>query len=183
MCRATLKRQDLPAIMPPHPYVTLPPGYVTLPWDFEVILEWLRREAGQEWVEEKVKQWRKRPVGAPSKYPQDGLDVIRVAHLAVTTGVSANKAIIELIGGKVELDRRRYDRLRERCAGDDGELLPELRWLGERIRPGTPPEGIATTIDPEGLDTLIDEILKQGPSRRLSQVWGEVPRTSPTSCC
>ena len=157
MCDTTLKRQHLPAIMPPH-------RWVTLPWDPDIILEWLRREYGQEWIEEKVKQWKKRRIGAPSKYPQDELDVLRVAHLAVTTGVSANEAIIELIGGKVDLDRRRYDRLRARCAGDDGELLPELRWLGEHISPDTTlPQGIPTTIDPQDLGTLIDEILKRKP--------------------
>jgi hypothetical protein len=137
-----------------------PRRWVTLPWDRDIILEWLRREDGQEWIDEKVKQWNKRRIGAPSQYPQDELDVIRVAHLAVTTEVSANEAIIELIGGKVDLDRRRYDRLRARCAGDDGELLPELRWLGEHISSAdTLPEGIPTTIDPQHLD----DILKQKP--------------------
>jgi hypothetical protein len=115
-----------------------------LPWDHAIVLEWLRREAGQEWVEDKVKEWGKRRTGRPTKYPKDDLDVIKIAYAVVHEGLTLRKAIIAVIGGKVEWNRARYDRLLDRCAekgtegeraGQSEELRADLRWLAERIAP------------------------------------------------
>jgi hypothetical protein len=117
---------------------------VVLPWDPAVILEWLRHEFGQEKVEDMVKGWRKGRTGRPTKCPKDDLDIIKIAYAVVHGGLDLRKAIIAVIGGKVEWNRTRYDRLLDRCAekGNEGEragkgeeLRADLRWLAERIAP------------------------------------------------
>jgi hypothetical protein len=145
---------------------------VVLPWDYALILEWLRREAGQERVEERVKEWRKRRTGRPSKYPEDDLDVIKVAYLVVHEGLKLRKAISAVIGGKVEFNRVRYDRLLDRCAekekdgkraGKGEALSADLRWFAEGIAPARdPPANMPKPI----FDA--DELLKQklGESQR-----------------
>jgi hypothetical protein len=146
---------------------------VILEWlrheDPEVILEWLRHEAGQEWVEDKVKGWGKRRKGRPTKYPEDDLDVIKIAYAVVRGGLKLRKAIIAVIGGKVEWNRKRYDRLLDRCAekGTEGEragkgeeLCTDLRGLAEQIAPA---EHLPADIRERKPIFDGDELLKQKP--------------------
>jgi hypothetical protein len=126
--------------------------------EYRRVLEWLRREAGQKWVENAVAEWRRKPAGRPSEYPEDDFAIIKIAYLVVHAGLTVRKAIIAVIGEKA--GSQRYNRLLGRCRCAEGnrqQLREELRWFAEQIRPGVLPADMPEPI----LDA--DELLKQKP--------------------
>jgi hypothetical protein len=127
----------------------------------QITINRLVKRLGLEQVHAMVHKAWEAPMGAPSSHPEDSLDIIKIAYLVAHEGKKEREAVRAVIGGKVELNRARYDRLLARCTHKEGkrkgELRDELRWFAEQVSPGELPEGLSSS-------TLnIEELLMQKP--------------------
>ena len=88
-------------------------------------------------------------MGSPNGSTEDSLGIIKIACLVVHEGKKEREAVRVVIGGKVEFNRVRYDRLLARCTYNrgkrKGKLRDELRWFAEQVSPGELPQGISSS--------------------------------------